>query len=70
MKATPERLAALERVAEAAKKVNTQKGIDLGDLIYRVRENEGKGWEGPLVKRWSNAVAELEASLRALDGAP
>lgn len=33
----------------------------LGDLIYDVREREGKGWDGPLVKRWAAAVAEAEA---------
>ena len=33
----------------------------LGDTIYTVRECEGKGWDGPLVTRWSAAVARAEA---------
>ena len=36
----------------------------LGDLIYEVRSSEGKGWEGPLVKRWAAALARAEALLK------
>lgn len=32
-----------------------------GDLICDVRSSEGKGWEGPLVKRWAAAIARAEA---------
>ena len=28
---------------------------DLGDFIYDIREREGKGWDGPKVKVWSDA---------------
>ena len=34
----------------------TNPSIRLGDLVYTVRDNEGKGWEGPDVKAWSDAV--------------
>jgi hypothetical protein len=32
------------------------KHIDLGDLVYSVRESEGEGWDGPAVTAWSEAV--------------
>lgn len=35
--------------------------IDLGDLVYEVREREGLGWEGPSVKAWGSAVARAKA---------
>lgn len=34
--------------------------IDLGDLVYKVRESEGLGWEGLSVKSWSDAVTGLK----------
>ena len=36
---------------------------DIGDVIYDVRENEGKGWDGPEVKAYGEAVAALKAYL-------
>lgn len=30
--------------------------ISLGDIIYRVRDIEGLGWDGPGVKAWGTAV--------------
>ncbi len=36
----------------------------LVDLIYDVRDREGKGWGGPLVTRWSAAVARAEALIK------
>jgi hypothetical protein len=33
----------------------------LGDFIYTIRECEGKGWEGPLVKRWGAALDRADA---------
>lgn len=52
--------------------------LDLGDLVYEVREREGRGWDGPAVKAWSDAVVEarqiasnVERRLRAaLEPAP
>lgn len=37
--------------------------LDLGDLVYDVREAEGLGWEGPSVKAWSDAVTAAKAAL-------
>lgn len=34
--------------------------ISLGDLVYNIRESEGKGWDGPSVKAWSDAVSDAE----------
>ncbi len=33
----------------------------LVDMIYDVRDREGKGWDGPLVTRWAAATAWAEA---------
>jgi hypothetical protein len=35
--------------------------LGVGDMISTVRENEGKGWEGPKVKAWSDAIQTLQA---------
>lgn len=37
--------------------------LNLGDLVYDVREREGLGWDGPSVKAWSDAVARAEKIL-------
>ncbi len=34
--------------------------VDLGDLVYQIREREGQGWDGPAVKAWSEAVTEAK----------
>ena len=31
----------------------------LEDLVYDIREYEGEGWEGPLVKEWSDLCMDL-----------
>ena len=36
---------------------------NLGDHVYEVREREGKGWDGPLVTKWSDAVVRAKAIL-------
>jgi hypothetical protein len=36
----------------------------LGDLIYEVRSSEGKGWDGPLVKRWAAALERAESLIK------
>lgn len=33
--------------------------IPLGDLIYRVRDVEGLGWNGPKVKAWGAACDQM-----------
>lgn len=45
----------------------TAKHINLGDLVYRVRESEGEGWDGPAVNAWSNAVQAAERALKRAD---
>ena len=43
----------------------TNPHMDLGDLVYNVREREQNGWEGPSVTAWSNAVTAAKAALAA-----
>lgn len=43
----------------------TNPHLNLGDLVYLVREREGKGWEGPAVEAWGNAVGKAEELLKA-----
>ena len=39
----------------------------LGDFIYAVRDSEGEGWDGPRVKKWSDAVIRYEKLLERLE---
>jgi len=39
--------------------------VDLGDLVYTIRERELEGWEGPAVKQWGDAVAAAHKLLKA-----
>jgi hypothetical protein len=39
----------------------TNPHLDLGDLVYDVREREGEGWDGPSVNAWGNAVTKAKA---------
>jgi len=41
----------------------TNPQIDLGDLVYQVRDREGLGWEGPDVTAWGNAVKAAKEML-------
>lgn len=47
---TPDALAVLRALT-------TNPHVDLGDLVYQVRDQEGQGWDGPATKAWSDAVA-------------
>ena len=53
-----------QNLLDALRGLLTHPSLDLGDLIYTVREREGLGWDGPLVKQWSDAVQAAEAALR------
>lgn len=53
-----------DRLFKALVALMRNPSINLGDQIYDVRESEGKGWDGPNVKAWSDAVAEAEAILK------
>jgi len=33
--------------------------IPLSDLVYRVRDTEGLGWDGPQVKAWGDACDKM-----------
>lgn len=59
--AAPEMLAALEAITS-----NTH--IDLEDLVYNVRDDEGLGWEGPAVRQWSEAVTSVKEAIRKAKG--
>jgi len=64
--------AALEenaRLRAALVALTTNPHMNLGDLVYGVREREGLGWEGPAVKAWSDAVQSAETALRKPDAA-
>lgn len=50
-------------LAKALQALMTNSHVDLGDLVYTVREREGQGWEGPAVKAWSDAVVAAKAAL-------
>lgn len=53
---------------QVARALVSNEYVDLGDLVYQVREREGLGWNGPSVKQWSDAVQALKAALRACCG--
>lgn len=42
----------------------SNKHLDLGDCVYRVRERELEGWEGASVKQWSDAVTAAKELLK------
>jgi hypothetical protein len=52
----------------AAKAIATSKHVNLGDLVYQVREREGSGWDGPEVKKWSDAVQAFNAAIARAEG--
>lgn len=54
---------------EAAKAIKANPHVDLGDLVYQVREREGEGWDGASVKQWSDAVQAFDAALARIGGA-
>lgn len=51
------------RLLAAIKRLMDHEYIDLGDLIYTVREREGLGWEGPWVEEWGTALTEVNAAI-------
>lgn len=59
--AAPDLLAAL-------KALTSNPHISLGDLVYTVRDREGKGWDGPAVTAWGDAVQQAEAAIAKAEG--
>lgn len=51
-----------ERVA-ALVAISTNPHINLGDLVYAVRDAEGLGWEGPAVAAWGEACEAVKAAI-------
>lgn len=41
---------------------------DLGDFIYSIRDQEGLGWNGPLVTKWNDAVMRAKELLKKDEG--
>lgn len=52
----------------ACEAILSHPNINLGDLIYDVREREGKGWDGPNVEAWAKAVMALKAAVAKREG--
>lgn len=52
-----------KRLRDALKALMTNPSIDLGDMIYNVKDREGKGWEGPDVTAWGKALIEARKLL-------
>lgn len=59
--AAPDLLAALIALT-------TNPHVDLGDLVYKVRESEGEGWDGPAVSAWSDGVIAARAAIARATG--
>lgn len=57
-------IAAAPELFDALIAISSNDHLDLGDMIYDVRENEGEGWDGPSVKAWSDAVAKVRAAIQ------
>lgn len=59
--AAPDLLQALELLS-------TNPHLDLGDLVYHIRESEGKGWDGESVTKWNEAIAKMKYALAKAKG--
>lgn len=57
-----------ERMREALEALLNNPHLNLGDLVYQVREREGLGWDGPAVKAWSEAVMKAKALAAGKEG--
>jgi len=61
-------IAAAPDLLEALEAISSNPHVDLGDLVYKVRESEGEGWEGPQVKAWSDACELVKSAIAKAKG--
>lgn len=61
-------IAAAPDLLEALKALTSNPHVDLGGLVYKVRDSEGEGWDGPQVKHWSDAVQAARAAIAKAEG--
>jgi hypothetical protein len=61
-------IAAAPELLEALKALTSNPHVDLGGLVYQVRDREGEGWDGPQVTNWSNAVQAAKAAIAKAEG--
>lgn len=60
--------AEIERLRSIIFKLTNNAHLNLGDLVYQVRDREGLGWDGPSVKSWSDAVTAAENEFKTTKG--
>lgn len=61
-------MAAAPKMLEALLLLTGNPHIDLGDCIYIVRDRELKGWDGPAVLAWSQAITSAKDAVAAAIG--
>lgn len=53
-----------DKMLAALKAVSSNEHVDLGDLVYYVKDRELKGWEGPAVTQWSKTVELVKEAIK------
>ena len=53
---------AVNRVLKAIYAIITNQHVNLGDLVYKIRDGVDGNWNAPEVVSWSDAVTELNAT--------
>lgn len=57
-------ISAAPELLDALKMLLSNDHICLEDLVYNIRESEGKGWDGPSVIEWGKAVHLAKAAIK------
>ena len=60
--------AAAPELLEALKALLFHPHVNLGDLVYAVRDREGLGWTGRSVTAWNQAVLQAKAAIAKAEG--